>query len=144
VPETTTSIGPRLYYLQHGLDLFMQKPWWGWGTGAYHGEFCQHFTAPGYCEVVCPHPHNQFLFFQFEQGAIGLLLFLWFVFALIREAWRHEARHQAFTLAFVVTLCVASLTHSAFWLSTESHCLILMSALIMAGLRARRTVGGQT
>lgn len=139
-----TSVGARVEMAEFALQQIRQAPLLGHGTASYPVLSTQHFLDKDRCAVQCTHPHNQFLFFQFEQGAIGLLLFLWFVFALIREAWRHEARHQAFTLAFVVTLCAASLTHSAFWLSTESHCLILMSALIMAGLRARRTVGGQT
>lgn len=133
-----TSVGARVEMAEFAFEQIQRAPLLGHGTASYPVLSTQHFLDKDRCSVQCTHPHNQFLFFLFEQGVIGLLLFLWFVAALIREAWRHEVRRQVLTLAFVTTLCAASLTHSAFWLSTESHCLILMSALIMAGLRARR------
>lgn len=135
-----TSAGARVEMARFALDASLDAPVFGHGTASYPVLAKQHFTTTEWCSVVCPHPHNQFLFFLVEQGAIGLLLFLWFIAAIVREGWRHDAPRRAFALAFVATLCAASLTHSAFWLSTESHCLILMSALTMASLRARRAV----
>ena len=135
---TVTSAGARVEMARLALQQAAQAPLLGHGTAAYPTLAREHFTTPAWCNVVCPHPHNQFLFFLIEQGAIGLLLFLWFLFAIAREGWRHDPPRRAFALAFVATATVASGTHSAFWLSTESHCLILMSALIMAGLVSRR------
>lgn len=134
-----TSIGARVQMIRFVLERAADAPLLGHGTASYPVGAKQHFTAPGYCEVVCPHPHNQFLFFLYEQGAIGLLLFLAFIAVIVREAWRHEPRRRALALAFVATLCAACVSHSSFWLSTENHCLILMSALVMAGLYARST-----
>jgi O-antigen ligase len=135
---TVTSAGARVEMARFALDASSEAPLLGHGTASYPVLAKQHFTTGKWCSVVCPHPHNQFLFFLVEQGAVGLLLFLWFIAAIAREGWRHDPPRRAFALAFVATLCAASLTHSAFWLSTESHCLILMSALTMASLRARR------
>jgi len=135
-----TSAGARVEMARFALGQSESAPVFGHGTASYPVLARQYFTADNWCSVVCPHPHNQFLFFLVEQGAVGLLLFLWFIAAIAREGWRHDAPRRAFTLAFVATLCAASLTHSAFWLSTESHCLVLMSALTMASLRARRAV----
>jgi O-antigen ligase len=134
-----TSIGARVEMIRFVLDSAAEAPLLGHGTASYPVGARQHFTAPGYCEVVCPHPHNQFLFFLYEQGAIGLLLFLVFIGTVVFEARRHEPRRRAFAFAFVAMLCAACVSHSSFWLSTENHCLILMSALVMAGLHARRT-----
>lgn len=135
---TVTSIGARVAMARFVLDAVPQAPVLGHGTASYPVGARQHFTAPGYCEVVCPHPHNQFLFFLYEQGVIGLVLFGVFIGALVREARRHEPRRRALALAFVAVLCAACVSHSSFWLSTENHCLILMSALVMASLWARR------
>jgi O-antigen ligase len=139
-----TSVGSRIEMASFALQQASLAPLAGHGTASYPVLAPQHFTDDARCKVVCTHPHNQFLFFLFEQGTIGLLLFLWFLGAIVREGWGQAPRRRAFVLAFATTAVVASSTHSAFFLSTESHCLILMSALIMAGLRARRTVGEQT
>lgn len=135
---TVTSAGARVQMARFALATTGQAPLFGHGTASYPVLAKQHFTTGSWCSVVCPHPHNQFLFFLVEQGVVGLLLFLWFIAAIAREGWRHDAARRAFALGFVAAVCAASLTHSAFWLSTESHCLILMSALTMASLRARR------
>lgn len=132
------SAGARVQMARFALNESLKAPLFGHGTASYPVLAKQHFTATEWCSVVCPHPHNQFLFFLVEQGIIGLLLFLWFIAAIVREGWRHDPPRRAFALAFVATMGAASLTHSAFWLSTESHCLILISALTMASLRARR------
>lgn len=136
-----TSAGARIEMSRFTLQGTRDAPLLGHGTAAYPVLAARHFTDPGWCNVVCPHPHNQFLFFLFEQGVIGLALFLWFVGAIVREALRHEAGRRAFALAFVTTLCMVSLSHSSFWLSTESHCLVLISCLVMAGLKQRRLAG---
>lgn len=119
VPETTTSIGPRLYYLQHGLDLFMQKPWWGWGTGAYHGEFCRVATTPEWCKAGAFHPHNQFLFFMIEHGVIGLVAFALVFGAALWQAMRMERFDRAVAVAFIGVAFVGNLTHSGIWLANE-------------------------
>ena len=119
VPETTTSIGPRLYFLHYGLDLFWQKPWLGWGTGAYHGEFCRIATTPEWCAAGSFHPHIQFLFFMVEHGIPGLLAFAAVFAAALWQAARMERLDRAVAFAFVGVACVGSLTHSGIWLANE-------------------------
>ena len=119
VPETTTSIGPRLYFLHYGLDLFWQKPWLGWGTGAYHGEFCRIATTPEWCAAGSFHPHNQFLFFMVEHGIPGLLAFAAVFAAALWQAARMERLDRTVAFAFVGVACVGSLTHSGIWLANE-------------------------
>ena len=119
MPETTTSIVPRLYFLHYGLDLFWQKPWLGWGTGAYHGEFCRIATTPEWCAAGSFHPHNQFLFFMVEHGIPGLLAFAAVFAAALWQAARMERLDRAVAFAFVGVACVGSLTHSGIWLANE-------------------------
>lgn len=139
-----TSAGARVEMARMVFQKAAQAPLLGHGTASYPTLAREYFTEGRWCSVVCPHPHNQFLFFLIEQGAVGLLLFLGFLFAIAREGWRHDPPRRAFALALVATATAASGTHSAFWLSTESHCLILMSALTMASLVARRTRLGRS
>jgi len=119
VPETTTSIGPRLYFLQHGLELFLQKPWLGWGTGAYHDEFCRIATTPAWCAAGSFHPHNQFLFFMIEHGVVGLAAFTAVFAGALWQAMRMARLDRAVALAFVGVAAVGNLTHSGIWLANE-------------------------
>lgn len=137
ITAPVTSAGARVEMALFALQGSMEKPLQGHGTAAYPVLAPGHFTDPIWCSVVCVHPHNQFLFFLFEQGLVGLALFLWFVWSIARQAWREGTSRRALMLAFLAILLVSNMTHSSFWLSTENHFFILMSALLMAASHAR-------
>lgn len=129
-----TSTGARVEMNRFAFEASLEHPVLGHGTAAYPVLAPLHFTDASWCSVVCVHPHNQFLFFLFEQGLIGLALFLWFVFAIVRQAWRADTPRRALMMGFVAVLLVSNMTHSSFWLSTENHFFILMSVLLMAAI----------
>lgn len=132
-----TSVGARVEMTRFALQSSLDKPLQGHGTAAYPVLSPEHFTNPLWCAVVCVHPHNQFIFFLFEQGAIGLLLFLWFLGSIARQAWRENTPNRSLMMGFLAILLASNMTHSSFWLSTENHFFILMSALLMAASHAR-------
>ena len=132
-----TSAGARVEMNRFALQSALEQPLLGHGTASYPVLAPAHFTDPLWCAVVCVHPHNQFAFFLFEQGLIGLALFLWFVFAIARQAWREDRPRRALMMGFLAVLLVSNSTHSSLWLSTENHFFILMSVLLMAALAAR-------
>jgi len=137
ITAPVTSTGARVEMNRFALEASLEHPVLGHGTGSYPVLAPLHFTDASWCSVVCVHPHNQFLFFLFEQGLIGLALFLWFVFAIVRQAWREDTPRRALMMGFVAVLLVSNMTHSSFWLSTENHFFILMSVLLMAAVPAR-------
>ena len=143
VPETTTSIGPRLYFLHYGLELFWQKPLLGWGTGAYHGEFCRIATSPEWCAAGSFHPHNQFLFFMIEHGLPGLVAFVGVFVAALWQARRMERLDRAVAIAFVGVAGVGSLTHSGIWLANEglAYCFGLVLVLTAPRLQSPQSTG---
>lgn len=134
-----TSAGSRVEMIRFSIEKSVNAPVLGHGTGSYPSLAKAHFTDAEWCSVVCVHPHNQFLFFQFEQGLVGSLLFLWFIAVIARQALRQEPSQRALVMAFVVIMVVSNMTHSSFWLSTENHFFILMTALLMAAAHPRRT-----
>lgn len=134
--EQVTSIGARVQMARFVLDSAPDALMAGHGTASYPVLAAHHFN-PVYCAVVCPHPHNQFSFFLFEQGAIGLGLFLWFIAVLVRTSWQQDHQRRALGLAFVGVMVAACMTHSSLWLSTESHFLIFISVLAMASMQTR-------
>lgn len=133
-----TSAGARVEMNRFALQSALEQPVLGHGTASYPVLAPTHFTDPAWCAVVCVHPHNQFAFFLFEQGVVGLALFLWFVFAIARQAWREDTPRRALMMGFLAVLMAANMTHSSFWLSTENHFFILMSVLLMAAASQHR------
>ena len=64
-----------------GWDMFLERPWLGWGFHHMPAELPRHVS--GYHEKVL-YPHNTYLEIVAEHGLLGLALYLW----LMWEMWR--------------------------------------------------------
>ena len=129
--EGMTSIGQRLYFAEKTWSLIQEKPVLGWGTGAYHGQFCRVATTPVWCDAGKFHPHNQFLFIWVENGLIGLGLLLLLILLPIFNVRQVAGRSAVLGAGFSGVFLVGSITHASLWLSTESHFFTLMLALVV-------------
>lgn len=129
--SAVTSIGARIETWRFMTSGTTKMTVLGAGTGSYPVFARSYFKDPAFCAVVCPHPHNQFLLFYFELGLLGLALFFWYIFAIVRRAFEVAPVHRGLMLGFVAIMVVSNMTHSSFWLSTESHYFVVMTALLM-------------
>lgn len=137
---TLTSVGARIEVWRFMAKHTDNAKLMGAGTASYPVIARSYFKDPDFCAAICPHPHNQFILFYFEQGLPGLLLILWFMLAIVRQALRHQSSHRALMLAFVTIMFTSNMTHSSLWLSTESQFFILATALLMASAGRRDQV----
>jgi O-antigen ligase len=64
-----------------GWQMFLEKPFMGWGVNQMPSELARHVS--GYNEKEL-YPHNTYLELLVEHGIVGLLLYLW----LIWELWK--------------------------------------------------------
>ena len=138
--EDMSSIGQRLYFAEKTWSLIQEKPVLGWGTGAYHEQFCRVATTPAWCEAGKFHPHNQLLFIWVENGLLGLGLLLLLIFLPVFSVRDAAGRCAVLAAGFSGVFLVDSVTHASLWLSTESHFYTLMLALVglMAYAPSRR------
>lgn len=134
-----SSAGQRLYFAEKSLQLIRERPVLGWGTGAYHDQFCRIADTEEWCRLGSVHPHNQFLFIAVDHGLIGLALVLMFAFAPMWLTRHSPAAERGLAAAFTGVFVVTSLTHGSLWLSTESHFSTLMAGLLFAAYRPQRT-----
>lgn len=135
---TVTSIGARIEVWRFMVRHTENAKLMGAGTGSYPVMARTYFKDPAFCAAICPHPHNQFILFYFEQGLPGFVLMIWFMVSIIRQGLRFQGSHRALMLAFVAIMLTSNMTHSSLWLSTESHFFVLMTALLMASAGERK------
>lgn len=139
--NTVTSVGARIEVWRFMAKHTHNAKVMGAGTASYPVIARSYFQDPEFCAAICPHPHNQFLLFYFEQGLPGLAVILWFMLAIVRQALRHQGSHRALMLAFVAIMFTSNMTHSSLWLSTESQFFILMTVLVMASACRKKPAG---
>jgi putative inorganic carbon (hco3(-)) transporter len=63
-----------------GWEMFLEKPFTGWGVNQMPAELARHVT--GYNEKEL-YPHNTYLELLVEHGILGLALYLWLMWELI-------------------------------------------------------------
>ena len=130
--EQMTSVGNRIYLYKITPQLIAEKPLIGHGTGSYHSEICRFVKIPQGCHGwISWHPHNQFLFFAADHGALGFSAYL---FLLISMVWmaRHTADSETkiLLIGLAALLAVNSLTNAPLWSARESHFFTYMMALL--------------
>lgn len=81
---TTTGSGRHLLWLP-AWQMYMDRPFTGWGLDSYSSLFLQ-YKAPLTNEAG-QFVHNDYLQFLLELGPVGLLLFLIFVFFIARKLY---------------------------------------------------------
>ena len=139
--DDLSSIGQRLYFAEKTWGLIQEKPLLGWGTGAYHEQFCRVADTQAWCDAGRVHPHNQILFIWVEHGVVGLALLLGLIAAPVARVWRDSGPKAVVLAGFSALFMVGSLTHGALWLSTENHFFTLMGALLASAAWASRQAG---
>ena len=72
--------GLRGIYWWNCIEMFLLKPWLGWGYGGFEYSFLHHFYGPGNWHEGMPlmeqnldHPHNEILYWTVEGGMVALL-----------------------------------------------------------------------
>ncbi len=67
-----------------GWQMFLEKPFTGWGVNQMPAELARHVS--GYKEAEL-YPHNTYLELLVEHGVFGLALYGWLMWELLRLGW---------------------------------------------------------
>ncbi len=134
-----TSIGQRVEFFKKSMVLVQEKPFFGFGTGSYANEFCRIADSAEWCEAGKFHPHNQFLAFMVQLGAVGLLAYLAFILAAIKSATNQSRPLQICGVGLVATLIADSITHAPLFLVTEAQFFILLFSVLLTQKTCRGT-----
>lgn len=128
-----TSIGARIQFWVRSWEMIAEKPFLGWGTGSYHSQWCERIQNQGLCEVGF-HPHQQFLFFWFNNGIIGLLFFMGILLFPLWMTWKYQVSASLWRLSvsFVTIFALNSLFNSSLWSARQSHFFIMILCLLCA------------
>lgn len=96
----------RVYMWRWAIGLFMKHPLCGVGTGGYSKAILEEGGERG-----IDHPHSNVLHVAVSYGLLGLFVFGWFFWVLLREGFRQ--RHLAsgfFVLAATLVVLIGGLT----------------------------------
>lgn len=127
-----TSVGQRVEFLKKGLLLIKERPLFGFGTGAYHKEFCRVADTQEWCLAGGFHPHNQFLAFGVQLGIAGILVYLGYLAVCVVQALKSAPQDRILGVGLVATLIADSIFHAPLFLIAEAAFFMLLFPIFMA------------
>jgi O-antigen ligase len=136
--QTHTSMGQRYTFWKYSLRLIAEKPWFGYGTGSFAGEYRR--VAAGE-KVMTQNPHNEFMMIGVQLGLFGLIPYAAF-FICQFCCWRDlPEQDKRLAQGLFISLLITSLFNTPLFDHTEGHWYITMIALCFAGLGADARAG---
>jgi O-antigen ligase len=130
ITVTDASSRDRYYMWQAGLDMIMDKPVFGQGTGMILAVYPK-FRWQGAPNPNAPHLHNNFVQIAAERGLPCLAFLCWILFLLGREAYRVRAFSRS---GAVVLAALAATLASGMFEYTLGDSEILMLILLLSAL----------
>jgi len=129
VSLTEQSIGLRVFYTQAAFSIIKDCPLLGIGIGNFVWEIRQMINLLS--SWIHQPVHNVYLLIASETGLIGLFLFLFFIFQLLRKINRQEG----FLLLLVFSFLFIALFDHFFWTLQQGQ---LMFWLVLGIMKASR------
>ncbi|MGZ4954355.1 MAG: O-antigen ligase family protein [Methylobacter sp.] len=128
-----TSIGVRVIFAKNTLMLIKEHPVLGYGTSSFKSTYAP-YAAAQYSDwrgSPTSDPHNQYLFVWLENGLIGLLLFLAYIYTAIRQGLNNPP-YGAIAASFLVAVCASSLFNSHFKTFPEGNLLAFFVGILLS------------
>ncbi len=131
--ENLTSIGVRDIFRQNTWELIQQKPLLGYGTSSFKSIYSSHVATKyqDWRNTPTSDPHNQYLFVWLENGLIGLVLFLAYIYNAARQGVTQQS-YGAIAASVLVAFAATSLFNSHFKTFPEGHLLAFFTGCLLA------------
>jgi O-antigen ligase len=125
-----SSLGSRLEFAKTSSALFLQKPFFGWGTGSYGAAYSEYHEGEN--TLLTDNPHNEYLRIAVELGTAGLGLLLGLFFRQWQLTRQMPLDLRGFCQGVLLTFMLGCMLNS--WLKdfAEGYFFCLMTAICFA------------
>ena len=133
--ERLTNFGSRRVFYQNSVEVLEHHWLLGVGTGGFEQAYGDHvskkYAASDWRALHTTDPHNQYLSVAIQQGIVGVVLFLGWIIAIVRERESRSDYHRL-AIAILAGWCVTSLFSSHFRTFAEGHLLATFLGVLLA------------
>lgn len=128
----------RLMLWKYCFELFLSRPWLGWGLGNFEPVFLEQFggQTTGAGARTVGHPHNEIILWAVEAGSAGLAAALLWIAAIIR-LYLKGGKYQRMMLIVALPVLLHTLTEYPLYQSAL-HVILVIVVLRCAEPPVRR------
>ncbi len=130
--DIKSSISMRIEFNKNSLVLFLEKPFFGYGTGSFRSEYHKLAESQGFLPTA--NPHNEYLMIGVQWGLTGVGVFLFLLYVMWRSANYLNRQSAIMAQGLVVTIAVGCLVNSLWLDSTEGHLFAYLIGVFYGGL----------
>lgn len=117
------SMGQRTAFAREAIRLIKRSPLLGNGAGSFwYGN-----AETGY---GVHNPHNEYLLETVQNGLLGLMVFLLWMWGCYRAAWRLPTNSRNLFVALISSYMACHLFNSFLLDSSEGHLFVIIAALL--------------
>jgi O-antigen ligase len=116
--EVTNSAGWRMHVWLRSMQAIQERPWLGYGVGSWtpavrrlEGSSAEKTFGVG----PSSNPHQEYLLWGVELGALGFLLLSTFLLAVVRDALQFTEKVKHATISLVTVIATVSLFNSSLY-----------------------------
>jgi O-antigen ligase len=111
-----TSSGERLNYWRKSLQAMAERPLLGYGVGTWQQQYHRmELGKPTPATFGARNPHQEYLFWGVQLGAVGIVLLVAWMLSMYIEARKFEDTVMRATVSLLVVFAVASALNSALY-----------------------------
>lgn len=126
------SVAERIDYFRHTYTLAQKKVWLGWGTGSLkkiYGDYAKenHLKATN-------NPHNEYLNVFFHLGVVGLIVFLSFLWTILKTTYRLPNFERNVLQGILTAFMLGCLANSWLMDFTSGYLFVILTAICSAAL----------
>ncbi len=125
-----TSVGQRLEFLNHTLQLVKEHPWVGYGTGSF--AIVYHSYADLHHIVATDNPHNEYLNVLIQVGGLGLLVFLSLFVIIFKSSRELPEPEKWFVQGLIVAMMLGCVANSWLMDFTSGYFFVVLLAVCLA------------
>ena len=132
--DQITGMGIRTVMWHVSWQMARERPFLGYGMGGFPAAYERAIgksSFSGWAATPTVDPHNQYLQVHLQAGLAGSAAFLWFLVCVFR--CRGQRPHGAWAPALALAWCASALATSVFTTFAESHMLMLLLGILLAG-----------
>ena len=128
-----TSMGVRIVFYRRSFELIAERPIIGHGVGTVQEEFdALARNNTGAAGATAGNPHNEFLLMGIQLGAVGIALFVFFLWQIGRSAFELREPARMIVLAYLFAFTVGSFANSMLVNFTEGNLFIFLVGIFLS------------
>lgn len=120
----------RYGFIKNSVELIVQRPLFGYGTGSFAYEYAKLVQQRGVYPTT--NPHSEFLMLTVQLGIVGLLLLLYLFYQLWKTSELLPIQQRQMVQGLVVAMSIGCLFNSLLLDTSEAHLFAYLTGLFLA------------